>query len=49
MAGLLGVGMLAVFIGVVESTTARLRLLRVPQFLIAASILSVVALVLVIR
>ncbi len=49
MAGILGVGMLAVCIGVVESTMARLRLLRVPQFLIFATILSILALVLVVR
>jgi formate hydrogenlyase subunit 4 len=49
VAGLLGLGLLAVLVGVVESVTARLRMVRVPQFLIAASILSIVALVLVIR
>ena len=49
VAGLLGLGLLAVLVGVVESIMARLRLVRVPQFLIAASILSIVALVLVIR
>lgn len=48
-AGLLGLALLALVVGVVESVTARLRLVRVPQFLIAASILSLVALVLVIR
>ncbi len=47
--GLLGLALLAVLVGVVESVMARLRLVRVPQFLIAASILSIVALVLVIR
>lgn len=40
---------LAVLTGLVESLMARLRLVRVPQFLIAASILSIVALVLVMR
>ena len=49
VAGLLGLGLLAVLVGVVESIMARLRLVRVPQFLIAASILSIVALVLVVR
>jgi len=48
-AGLLALGVLAVLVGVVESTTARLRLVRVPQFLIAASVLSIVAFILVIR
>lgn len=47
--GIAGLGLLAVATGVVESTMARLRLLRVPQFLIGASILSIVALVLVVR
>ncbi len=47
----LGAGLLAfaVAVGVVESTTARLRLTRVPQFLVAASVLSVLALVLLLR
>jgi formate hydrogenlyase subunit 4 len=48
-AGLAGLAVLAVLTGVVESVMARLRLLRVPQFLIAASILSIVALGLVMR
>ncbi len=39
----------AVGVGVVESVMARLRLVRVPQFLIAASILAIVALFLVAR
>jgi formate hydrogenlyase subunit 4 len=47
--GLVGMGVLAIVTGVVESVMARLRLLRVPQFLIAASILSIVALILVMR
>jgi formate hydrogenlyase subunit 4 len=47
--GLLLLAALAVVVGVVESTMARLRLLRVPQFLIAASVLSIVALILVVR
>jgi formate hydrogenlyase subunit 4 len=41
--------LLAVVAGIVESVMARLRLVRVPQFLIAASILSIVALILVMR
>ena len=36
-------------VGVIESTMARLRLVRVPQLLVAASVLSVLALVLVLR
>jgi formate hydrogenlyase subunit 4 len=47
--GLAGMAALAVVTGVVESVMARLRLLRVPQFLIAASILSAAALILVMR
>jgi len=46
LAGLAGV---AVLIGVIESTMARLRLLRVPQLLIGAGALGVFALVLVWR
>jgi formate hydrogenlyase subunit 4 len=48
-AGLLGLVLLAVLTGCIESSMARLRLLRVPQFLIAASILATLALVLVVR
>ncbi|MHB1037440.1 MAG: respiratory chain complex I subunit 1 family protein [Pirellulales bacterium] len=48
-AGVAGMGVLAVGVGVVESSMARLRLTRVPQFLIAASVLSILALVLVLR
>jgi len=47
--GIAGMASLAVITGIVESVMARLRLLRVPQFLIAASILSIVALILVMR
>jgi len=47
--GIVGMAVLAVVTGIVESVMARLRLLRVPQFLIAASILSIVALILVMR
>ena len=46
LAGLVGV---AVLIGVVESTMARLRLPRIPQVLIGTSVLSVFSLVLVMR
>jgi formate hydrogenlyase subunit 4 len=46
-----GLGQLAfaVAIGLVESTMARLRLVRVPQLLIGASVLSAFALVLLLR
>jgi len=44
-----GVFILAGVVGVVESTMARLRLLRVPQLLTGAGVLSVLALVLVYR
>ncbi|MBI4616365.1 MAG: NADH-quinone oxidoreductase subunit H [Planctomycetes bacterium] len=45
-AGMLAV---AVLVGVVESTLARLRLVRVPQLLVGAGVLSALALVLVLR
>ncbi len=48
-AGLIGMAALAVLVGVIESTIARLRLVRVPQFLVAASVLSILALILVMR
>jgi formate hydrogenlyase subunit 4 len=48
-AGLGGMAALAVLVGAIESTIARLRLLRVPQFLVAASVLSILALMLVMR
>ena len=48
-AGIAGMLALAVLVGVIESTIARLRLVRVPQFLVAASVLSILALVLVMR
>lgn len=47
--GVAGQAAVAVGVGVVESVMARLRLVRVPQFLIAASILAIVALFLVAR
>ncbi|MGE4298021.1 MAG: respiratory chain complex I subunit 1 family protein [Desulfovibrionaceae bacterium] len=46
---LAGMVALAVLVGIVESTLARLRLTRVPQVLIGASLLSIFALVLVLR
>ncbi|MCG2711572.1 MAG: NADH-quinone oxidoreductase subunit H [Candidatus Omnitrophica bacterium] len=46
---ILGMIMLAVVVGIVESTLARLRLLKVPHFLIVALSLSVVALILTMR
>lgn len=47
--GIAGMFLLAVVVGAIESTIARLRLVRVPQFLVAASVLSILALVLVMR
>ena len=46
LGGMLG---FAVAIGTVESTLARLRLVRVPQLLVAATVLSAFALVLLLR
>ncbi|MCE5303291.1 MAG: NADH-quinone oxidoreductase subunit H [Planctomycetaceae bacterium] len=48
-AGVAGQFALAAVVGAIESTIARLRLVRVPQFLVAASVLSILALVLVTR
>lgn len=48
-ASLGGMVVLAILVGMIESTTARLRLVRVPQFLVAASVLSLLAIVLVMR
>ena len=50
-AGIFLAGMLALvgFVGVLESAIARLRLLRVPQFLVGAIAFSILALVLVLR
>jgi formate hydrogenlyase subunit 4 len=48
-AGGLGMVTLAVLTGLLESSMARLRLVRVPQMLIGATMLSVLALVLVLR
>lgn len=47
--GLAGMGVLAVLVGLIESSMARLRLVRVPQFVVAASALATIALVLVLR
>jgi formate hydrogenlyase subunit 4 len=44
-----GMILLAIFIGVIESTMARLRLIRIPQLLVAAGSLSVFAFILVMR
>ncbi len=41
---LLGQGLLSVIVGLVESATARLRLIRVPQFLLAASVIAALGL-----
>jgi formate hydrogenlyase subunit 4 len=44
-----GMALFAVALGAIESTTARLKLNRVPHFLVAASVLSTFALVLLLR
>ncbi|MDY0398272.1 MAG: NADH-quinone oxidoreductase subunit H [Desulfuromonas thiophila] len=46
---LVGLLLLAVVVGVIESTMARLRLPRVPQVLVGTSLLSLFALVLILR
>jgi formate hydrogenlyase subunit 4 len=48
-ATLAGIFLLAVGIGVIESTLARLRLLRVPQLLSGAGVLAILAIVLVLK
>jgi formate hydrogenlyase subunit 4 len=48
-AAMAGMVALAIVTGLIESSMARLRLLRVPQLLIGASVLSTVALVLMLR
>ncbi len=48
-AGLAGMLALAVAVGVIESVIARLRLPRVPQLLVGATVLSVLAMILVLR
>jgi formate hydrogenlyase subunit 4 len=44
-----GVVLFAVAVGVVESVMARLRMIRIPQLLVGASVLSAFALVLLLR
>jgi formate hydrogenlyase subunit 4 len=44
-----GLILLAILVGIIESTMARLRLLRIPQLLVAAGSLSVFAFILVLR
>jgi formate hydrogenlyase subunit 4 len=46
---LCGLILLAIIVGVIESTMARLRLLRIPQLLVAAGSLSAFAFILVLR
>ena len=48
-AALAGMLILALLIGVVESVMARLRLLRVPQLLVGAGVIAVIALILILR
>lgn len=49
MLRVLGMVLLAVLTGIIESTMARLQLIRVPQLLAGAGVLSVLALLLVLR
>jgi formate hydrogenlyase subunit 4 len=46
---LLAMALLAVLIGIIESTIARLRMSRVPQFLVGAGAFAVVAIALILR
>jgi len=48
-AAMLSMMLLAVLVGIIESSMARLRLLRVPQLLLGATTLSILAMVLVLR
>ena len=48
-AGLAGLAVLAVVVGVIESVMARLRLVRVPQLLVTASVLSLMAIIWILR
>jgi formate hydrogenlyase subunit 4 len=48
-AGLVGLLLLSVIVGVIESSMARLRLLRVPQILVTACVLSFLAVMVVVR
>jgi formate hydrogenlyase subunit 4 len=49
VAGVAGVLVVAAVIGVVESAMARLKLLRIPQLLVAAAVLAALALALTVR
>jgi len=40
---------LSIFVGIIESSMARLRLLRVPELLVTAGAFSILALLLVLR
>jgi formate hydrogenlyase subunit 4 len=48
-AGIAMMLVLSAVVGVIESTMARLKLLRVPQLLVAASVLAALALAIVLR
>jgi formate hydrogenlyase subunit 4 len=48
-AAILGMIVLAAFIGMIESVMARLRLLHVPQLLIWAGVIAVIGLILILR
>jgi formate hydrogenlyase subunit 4 len=48
-AGLLALMVVAAAVGIIESIMARLRLIRVPQLLVGATILSLICLILIIR
>jgi formate hydrogenlyase subunit 4 len=49
LAALVAMAVLAVLVGAIESSMARVRLLRVPQLLVGATTLSILAVVLVLR
>jgi len=49
LAVLLSMALLAVLVGIIESSMARVRLLHVPQLLVGATTLSILAVVLVLR
>jgi formate hydrogenlyase subunit 4 len=49
LCGLAGMMVLAVVVGVIESSMARVRMVRVPEFLVTALVLSILALVLVLK
>jgi formate hydrogenlyase subunit 4 len=44
-----GMIVLSIFVGIIESSMARLRLLRVPELLVTAGAFSILALLLVLR